>query len=86
MQILRFEIPEPSITDTCDIGGGANDIKTLTGSYNMGTDEINALMRADARGDYSRWLEYTDEPLVSSDVVGNSHSAVFDSLAKDRLV
>jgi glyceraldehyde 3-phosphate dehydrogenase len=26
-------------------------------------------------------LEYTEEPIVSSDVIGNSHSAIFDSMA-----
>ena len=25
-------------------------------------------------------LQYTDEPLVSSDIIGNPHSAIFDSL------
>ena len=29
----------------------------------------------------SRILEYTDEPIVSSDVIGNTHSAIFDGLA-----
>ena len=26
-------------------------------------------------------LEYTEEPIVSSDVIGNPHSAIFDSLS-----
>jgi glyceraldehyde 3-phosphate dehydrogenase len=26
-------------------------------------------------------VEYTDEPIVSSDVIGNSHSAIFDAKA-----
>jgi glyceraldehyde 3-phosphate dehydrogenase len=30
-------------------------------------------------------IEYTDEPIVSSDVIGNSHSAIFDA-AMTRLV
>lgn len=29
----------------------------------------------------SHILEYTDEPIVSSDVIGNTHSAIFDGLA-----
>ncbi len=37
---LRFEIPDPSVTDTCDIGGGPNDIETVTASYDAATDEI----------------------------------------------
>ena len=28
-----------------------------------------------------RILEYCDEPLVSSDVIGNSHSSIFDALS-----
>jgi glyceraldehyde 3-phosphate dehydrogenase len=42
-------------------------------------EEINAAV-AKAAGE-SRILEYTDEPIVSSDVIGNTHSAVFDGLA-----
>ena len=30
-------------------------------------------------------LEYTEEPLVSSDIIGNSHSSIFDSLSTQTL-
>jgi glyceraldehyde 3-phosphate dehydrogenase len=30
-------------------------------------------------------LEYCEEPIVSSDVIGNAHSAIFDSLATQVL-
>jgi glyceraldehyde 3-phosphate dehydrogenase len=45
------------------------------------TDELNDVVRQAAEGPYGSWLEYATEPLVSSDVIGNSSSAVFDSLA-----
>ncbi len=43
--------------------------------------EVNAVIADAANGYLSEYLEYADEPIVSSDVIGNKHSAVFDSLA-----
>ena len=34
-----------------------------------------------AQGSLKGILEYTDEPLVSSDLRGNPHSCIFDSLS-----
>jgi glyceraldehyde 3-phosphate dehydrogenase len=43
-------------------------------------DEVNARFREAAdTGPFEGILQYTEEPLVSSDVVGSSYSAVFDS-------
>jgi glyceraldehyde 3-phosphate dehydrogenase len=47
----------------------------------MDAAAVNAVVQKAAQGPYARWLEFSTEPLVSSDVIGNSHSAVFDSLA-----
>lgn len=44
-------------------------------------EEINKIFRAAAEGDFKSYMQYVDEPIVSSDVLGNEHSAVFDSLA-----
>lgn len=44
-------------------------------------EEINAAMKAAAEGPMKGILEYCDEPIVSTDVVGNPHSSVFDSLS-----
>ncbi|MBP6875918.1 MAG: type I glyceraldehyde-3-phosphate dehydrogenase [Candidatus Eisenbacteria bacterium] len=44
-------------------------------------DEVNRLVWSAAAGSYRNIVEYSDQPIVSSDVVGNSHSAIFDSLA-----
>jgi glyceraldehyde 3-phosphate dehydrogenase len=41
--------------------------------------EVNGVMKAAAEGAMKNVLEYTEEPVVSIDVVGNPHSAVFDA-------
>jgi len=42
-------------------------------------EEVNAAMKSAAEGSLKGILEYTDEPLVSVDIVGNPHSNIFDS-------
>jgi len=44
-------------------------------------DEINAAMKKAAEGDMKGILEYTEDPIVSVDVIGNPHSSIFDSKA-----
>ena len=44
-------------------------------------EEINAAMKKAAEGEMKGILEYTDDPIVSVDIIGNSHSCIFDSLA-----
>ncbi|MFH2034834.1 MAG: type I glyceraldehyde-3-phosphate dehydrogenase [Candidatus Zixiibacteriota bacterium] len=41
--------------------------------------EVNAAIKKAADGPMKGILEYSEEPLVSIDIVGNSHSSVFDS-------
>ncbi|MEY3806224.1 MAG: glyceraldehyde-3-phosphate dehydrogenase [Actinomycetota bacterium] len=65
---LRVPVPTGSITDFV-----ANLKKPAT------KDEINAAFKAAANGPLKGVLEYTDEPIVSSDIVTNPHSCVFDS-------
>ncbi len=43
--------------------------------------DINALLRGAAEGRYRGLVDYTEEPIVSSDVKGNLASAVFDASA-----
>ena len=38
-------------------------------------------MKAAAAGPMKGILEYTEDPIVSVDVIGNSHSSVFDALS-----
>jgi glyceraldehyde 3-phosphate dehydrogenase len=44
-----------------------------------GRDEINAAVRESAAGPMRRIVEYSDAPLVSSDIIGNPHSSIFDA-------
>jgi glyceraldehyde 3-phosphate dehydrogenase len=44
-----------------------------------GRDEINAAVKRAADGPLVRIVEYSEAPLVSSDVIGNPHSSIFDS-------
>jgi glyceraldehyde 3-phosphate dehydrogenase len=44
-------------------------------------DEINAAMKRAAAGPMVDVLEYTEEEIVSSDIIGNPHSSIFDALS-----
>jgi len=48
-------------------------------SRNVTVEEINAAMKAAAQGPMKGILEYTEDPIVSADIVGNPHSSIFDS-------
>ena len=48
---------------------------------NVTKDEVNAAFRAAAEGPLKGILEYTEAPIVSSDIRGNTHSCVFDGLS-----
>ena len=65
---LRVPVPTGSITDFV-----ANLKKPAS------VDEINAAFKAAANGSLKGVLEYTDAPIVSSDIVTNPHSCIFDS-------
>jgi glyceraldehyde 3-phosphate dehydrogenase len=43
-------------------------------------DDVNAALKAAAEGELKGILAYCDEPIVSSDIIGNPHSSIFDSL------
>ena len=64
---LRVPVPTGSITDFV-----ANLKKPAT------VDEINAAFKAAADGSLKGILEYCSDPIVSSDVVTNPHSCIFD--------
>jgi glyceraldehyde 3-phosphate dehydrogenase len=69
--------------------GSIVDLVVQLGSE-VAADEVNARFREVAdTGPLEGILQYTDEPLVSSDVVGNSFSSIFDSdltMARGRTV
>ena len=43
--------------------------------------EVNAAMKAAAEGPMKGILEYTEDPIVSIDIVHNPHSSIFDGLS-----
>ena len=42
-------------------------------------EEVNAAVRAAAEGPMKKVVEYSEDPLVSSDIIGNPHSSIFDA-------
>ncbi len=42
-------------------------------------DEVNAAIKAAAEGPLTGILEYTEDPIVSTDIIGNPHSSIFDA-------
>lgn len=45
-------------------------------------EEVNqAFKDAATKGELSSVLEYTEDPIVSADIIGNPHSSIFDSLS-----
>ena len=44
-------------------------------------DEVNQAVKKAAEGYLKGILQYCEEPVVSSDIVGNAHSSIFDSLS-----
>ncbi len=65
---VRVPVPTGSITDlTCTIK------KETT------VEEVNALFKKAASGPLSRNLEYSEQDLVSTDIIANPHGCVFDS-------
>jgi glyceraldehyde 3-phosphate dehydrogenase len=65
---LRVPVPTGSITDL-----------TFLAARKTTKEEINGMMKAAAEGAMKGILEYCDEPIVSSDIVGNEHSSIFDA-------
>jgi glyceraldehyde 3-phosphate dehydrogenase len=47
--------------------------------------EVNAAVRRAAEGSMKQVLEYSEAPLVSSDIIGNPHSSIFDALSTNSL-
>jgi glyceraldehyde 3-phosphate dehydrogenase len=65
---LRVPTPDVSIVDLTAILG-----------RDVTKDEINAAMKKAAEGPMKGILEYTEDPIVSSDVLHSTYSAVFDA-------
>lgn len=67
---LRVPVPDGSIVDFVAEVGRDVDVPF-----------VNNAFREAANGPMRGILEYSEDPLVSADVIGNPHSAVFDSLS-----
>src|SRR5690606_7941208 len=66
---LRVPVPAGSITDL-----------TVKLSRTATADDVNAAFRtAAAAPGLSNYLAYSEAPIVSADIVGNPHSAIFDA-------
>jgi glyceraldehyde 3-phosphate dehydrogenase len=52
---------------------------TITTKSNVTVEQINSAFEKAALGDLKGVLEYTNEPIVSKDIVGNSKSCIFDA-------
>ncbi len=65
---LRVPIPDGSITDL-----------VVVLDREVTADEVNEAFKKAAAGELNGILEYSTDPLVSIDIVGNPHSCIFDS-------
>ena len=61
------------------LDGSVVDLKAIV-ENRCTTAEINAKMQEAANNNLKGILEYVDDPIVSSDIIGNSHSSVFNGL------
>jgi glyceraldehyde 3-phosphate dehydrogenase len=48
-------------------------------------EEVNEAVRAAAEGPLAGIMQYSDDPIVSTDIIGNPHSSIFDSGATQVL-
>lgn len=65
---IRVPVPNGSLTDM-----------TLDVRKSTSIEEINAAFKSAAEGPLKKFLQYTEDPIVSIDIIGNSHSCIFDS-------
>ena len=67
---MRVPTPDGSVVDlVCELD------KDVT------KDDVNAALKEAANGPMKGVLEYSDEPLVSVDIIGNPHSSIIDGLS-----
>ncbi|MDN6740771.1 MAG: type I glyceraldehyde-3-phosphate dehydrogenase [Corynebacterium casei] len=60
------------------ITGSATDL-TFTASRDVTAEEINAAIKEAAAGEFGETLAYTEDPIVSTDIISDSHGCIFDS-------
>jgi glyceraldehyde 3-phosphate dehydrogenase len=69
---IAFRVPTATVSIT-------DFVATL--SREVTTDEVNTAFKEAAEGSLNGILQYCDEPLVSTDFKGNSHSCIIDALS-----
>ncbi|MBH0108837.1 type I glyceraldehyde-3-phosphate dehydrogenase [Salinibacterium sp. NG22] len=60
------------------ITGSITDL-TITTSSEVTVEQVNAAYKAAAEGPLKGILKYTEDPIVSTDIVGDPHSSIFDA-------
>jgi glyceraldehyde 3-phosphate dehydrogenase len=65
---MRVPTPDGSVVDL-----------TVELAKNVTKEEINAAMKAASEGSMKGILEYCTDPIVSVDIIGNTHSSIFDA-------
>jgi glyceraldehyde 3-phosphate dehydrogenase len=65
---IRVPVPNGSLTDI-----------TLNVKNEVSIEAINKAFKEASRGELKGILQYTEDPIVSVDIVGNNHSCIFDS-------
>ena len=60
------------------ITGSATDL-TFTASRETTVEEVNAAVKAAAEGPLKGVLAYTEDPIVSTDIVTDPHQSIFDA-------
>ena len=65
---IRVPVPNGSLTDI-----------TFNIKKPMSVEDINTAFKNAANTTYKGILQYTEDPIVSIDIVGNSHSCIFDA-------
>lgn len=66
---MRVPVPDGSLTDL-----------TVILKKEVTKEDVNAAMKKAAETNLNGILEYTEDPIVSVDIIGNPHSCIFDSL------
>ena len=67
-----YRVPVPT--------GSIVDLTIVTPTEGLTVDQVNAAYKAAAaEGRLAGYLEYTEDPIVSSDIQLNPHSSIFDS-------
>ena len=72
MQAMAMRVP---VAD-----GSATDL-VVTLSRDVSLDEVNDAFKTAAEGPLKGILRYTEDPIVSSDIVGDPHSCIYDASA-----